>query len=370
MTDSDSINDIDFTNLLESGAFLRHQGVCYLALLGSRRNVTDVRTLDSRLKGLLISDFFSENQQFIKFLKVTEWTSESLQKRLEKFIHEHVNQHDLAVKKILFKEPLFLDFQADFDKIQHEFSTGKLDKAVPVVFERSDYKVNAVDRARWLLSLLNAPEALWVHGFWNSQEGLLGATPEALFYLRDQKISTMALAGTKPRFQPNGAENVDAVLMSDDKELSEHQFVVGDIVHELQEFGTVQKSEPFVQRLPTLLHLKTLIEVTLSQKLNYRDLTQKLHPTPALGVAPRKFDFRWLNNLKGSRERKYYGAPWVWKFSEDHVLGLVAIRNIQWNEGEVLLGSGCGVVKGSQIDSEWSELKNKRNSVKKLLGIL
>lgn len=370
MTDSDSIKNIDFTNLLESGAFLRHQGVCYLALLGSRRTIADVRTLDPRLQGLLISDFFSENQQFIKFLKVTKWTTKALSERLEKFLTENAKQHEVVVKKILFKEPSYDDFHEDFDKIHLEFKNGKLEKAVPVVFEKSNYQVNLIDRARWLLNLLSAPESLWVHGFWNGNEGLLGATPECLFNLEDRVISTMALAGTKPRFSEDGHENLDVLLLEDQKEMAEHQFVVEDLIKELSIYGAVQKTEPFVQRLPTLMHLKTEIKVHLSSDVNFRELAKKLHPTPALGVAPRSFDYRWLANLKGSRERKYYGAPWVWKFAEDHALGLVAIRNIQWNEHEVLLGSGCGVVQGSHFDSEWDELKNKRNSVKKLLGIL
>jgi isochorismate synthase EntC len=48
---------------------------------------------------------------------------------------------------------------------------------------------------------------------------------------------------------------------------------------------------------------------------------------------------------------------------------LVAIRNIQWQDEKIRLGSGCGIVKSSQIEREWQELKLKRESVKRMLSI-
>jgi menaquinone-specific isochorismate synthase len=48
---------------------------------------------------------------------------------------------------------------------------------------------------------------------------------------------------------------------------------------------------------------------------------------------------------------------------------LVAIRNIQWQKTDVQLGSGCGIVPDSRLENEWDELKLKRESVKRMLGI-
>jgi isochorismate synthase EntC len=48
----------------------------------------------------------------------------------------------------------------------------------------------------------------------------------------------------------------------------------------------------------------------------------------------------------------------------------VAIRNIQFNEnGVVSLGSGCGIVNSSELQSEWQELLLKRQTVREMLGI-
>jgi len=49
---------------------------------------------------------------------------------------------------------------------------------------------------------------------------------------------------------------------------------------------------------------------------------------------------------------------------------LVAIRNIQWDKNKSYIGSGCGIVKKSELNKEWAELTLKRNSVKKYLGLI
>ena len=48
---------------------------------------------------------------------------------------------------------------------------------------------------------------------------------------------------------------------------------------------------------------------------------------------------------------------------------VVAIRNVQFINGKAYIGSGCGLVKESQIEKEWKELKKKRQFIKKILNI-
>ena len=48
---------------------------------------------------------------------------------------------------------------------------------------------------------------------------------------------------------------------------------------------------------------------------------------------------------------------------------IVAIRNILFTKDSIQIFSGCGITDESQYDLELGESENKRNSVKKMLGL-
>jgi menaquinone-specific isochorismate synthase len=177
----------------------------------------------------------------------------------------------------------------------------------------------------------------------------------------------MALAGTLPRaeaaFRPE--------LLKDPKELHEHNLVVQDLEIQLEKLvqsSAVHKSKTQILELPTLQHLVTYLEVQVTN-VQVHDLVKLLHPTPALGVAPRNYGYHWMRDLPGQESRRWFGAPLVFSLPNKEAISLVAIRNIQWNEKESWIGAGCGIVAGSQIDREWAEVQHKLNSIFMMLGL-
>ena len=163
-------------------------------------------------------------------------------------------------------------------------------------------------------------------------------------------------------------------LLKDPKELHEHLVVVKDIEQQLSKWGWVKKSATKILELPTLLHLQTLLQVE-GARSNLRECLQQLHPTPALGVAPRAYGYQWLEQTTDQEGRRLFGGPIVFTLpaespnAEPSDLALVAIRNIQWDQQGCRIGAGCGVVKESKPEQEWQELQQKLNSVMLMLGI-
>ena len=99
-------------------------------------------------------------------------------------------------------------------------------------------------------------------------------------------------------------------------------------------------------------------------------MAQELHPTPALGVSPRKLGFDEIARWDDVTLRGRYGAPFgVLLPGTEGMRCFVAIRGVQWQDGSVLLGSGCGVVSESVLEREWKELELKRASVKRILAL-
>ncbi|MBV2167123.1 MAG: chorismate-binding protein [Bdellovibrio sp.] len=261
-------------------------------------------------------------------------------------------------------EPQKEHFRQALEGIRSRIQKNEIQKAVPAIFARSSQTVTAVERAQMLLTLLEAPQTLYVYGFWQKGEGVLGATPEVLFEYSQGVIKTMALAGTCPKAEALQRES----LLEDEKEMQEHLFVLEDLKNTLKSWGDVKTAGPGILELPMLYHLKTEIEVYCTQKPPFLSLIEQLHPTPALGVAPRSQGYKWMAEFPGQEGRRGFGAPFAFLGPEE-ALCLVAIRNLQWNRSVSMIGSGCGIVAASEFEREWRELYQKRLSVRKILGL-
>lgn len=256
-------------------------------------------------------------------------------------------------------------FERSFRDIQLRISRGEITKAVPMI-RRVAFKIpSLVDRAIWLERLLEAPEQLSVYGIWDEKSGMMGATPEQLFRYQDGVLSSMALAGTCPKKD----ESVRLNLLQDPKEMKEHQFVKSEVQDYLSRYGVVQVSETEVVEYPTLLHLRTLMKVETS-RFDFVEFVKKTHPTSALGVSPKNYGWAWLKDLPEQAARMKFGAPIVFQIDPSHQVGLVAIRNIQWNETKTFISAGCGIVAQSDLQQEWQEVQAKMNSVFKILGLI
>jgi menaquinone-specific isochorismate synthase len=278
-------------------------------------------------------------------------------------------------------EPARSQFDEAFLCIQEGMKKRGLKKAVPVVFSTAQEEIGQERKLALLGRLLRSLQSsvsegistAYAYGFWQSgarSEGLLGLTPELLFQQNSMSaLETMALAGTRSK---EGGEKGKAELLNDLKERNEHQIVVDDIQEVLSKVGSVAIGETRVVELPSLLHLQTAISANLVAPKKFSEIVHLLHPTPALGLAPRALGFDEMLKWDDPIARGRFGAPFGAIFSLDGVLKrncVVAIRNIQWQDQEVRLGSGCGVVAESTADREWRELELKRSSVKKALGL-
>lgn len=254
------------------------------------------------------------------------------------------------------------------------FRSGFLKKAVPVVFEEVQIPFQSRILAHLLISLLQNTRGfpLTLYGVWDRSEGVLGATPELLFSYRGktQPIQTAALAGT--RIQGSSLPP----LLSDPKELEEHQIVIDGIRSTLGPLGTVVVGKTQEVVLPHLSHLYTPLQLQLlesEQHLTDAEIIQKvvkcLHPTPALGAYPREQGMAWLRSYQKKIPRKRFGAPWGVLWGSEEGQFVVGIRNVQWEGDRIELGAGCGVIAASEVDREWNEIQGKMQSVKRIFQL-
>ena len=253
-------------------------------------------------------------------------------------------------------------FREVFDETREQIESGDLEKSVPVITERGH--LSSGDPASLMKAFDGSNGSVWAYGWQFGDRGMIGATPEQLFSVRDGHLETMALAGTAPKHETGD-------FLEDPKEIREHEFVADYLVENLSQLGELQRETREVMDLGPLVHFLSRIQLKLTEPDPDLDaLIRLMHPTPALGAYPRGEGA--LRHLCESRNRletpPEFGAPfgvsWDGKFQS-----IVAIRGIAWEGREVFLPSGCGIIRESRFDREWRELALKRNSVKARLGV-
>lgn len=253
------------------------------------------------------------------------------------------------------------------DLVDKYLSSGDLEKGVPYTFQIAKGVMDS-NRLTGSLKELTSNALLsnlYLYGSWNASHGILGGTPELLFRKSAEtpfKVETLACAGT---IKCNVSEKV---ILSDIKEIREHQIVVNGIKEALQGHGRVSERKMVVAHFPHLSHLFTPIDLEAKNILSFHTLINLLHPTPALGTYPKKNGIDWLEKLQQQVDRMNFGAPVGYVTGEESAC-YVAIRNMQWKKNQIFLGAGCGVVKESVIEKEWKEILLKLNSIKKMLAL-
>lgn len=267
-------------------------------------------------------------------------------------------------RRNLFENPPMELFQNSYQQVLGKIHRGEIEKAVPIVFARAAQAPDIKDRACLLDRALEAHSELFVYGYWTENDGILGATPETLFDFSPGSLTSMALAGTYSR----SVEHARTQILKDPKERHEHQLVINDIKERLGSFGFVQIGETHSVEFPTLVHLRTRVQID-SPSGTVDDYFKALHPTPALGVAPRNYGTGWMKDLPDQKDRGLFGAPLLFSLPENRVVALVAIRNLIWQNGTSKIGTGCGLVQASDMLKEWNELTTKRESIFQTLGL-
>jgi isochorismate synthase EntC len=269
-------------------------------------------------------------------------------------------------KKLEWRRASLQAFEQLFISVQSEIQRGNLLKAVPFVFDRAYCQMHKeeVQRIVWRMFSQMQGQRLTPYGIWEEGEGMIGATPELLFSLDNgsKQLRTVACAGTC------ASDKDHTEFMQDPKQRCEHQLVIEGIEEAMASYGRVCIEPVTLVRLPRLSHLVTPIRVQLKQAISFEEAITALHPTPALGAFPREAGMQWLRQVQTSIDRKRFGAPVGALLPDGLAIVYVAIRNVQWSHGELIVGAGCGVVGASKRDEEWQEIQVKLQATCHLLG--
>ncbi len=264
--------------------------------------------------------------------------------------------------------PDFKTWQTNIRTVLASFEPGKYEKVVlarKATFELSD----PIDAA-CLLGALKEKTHRCFHFLFqpDSSAAFLGASPERLYRRDGHTLKTEAIAGSRPRGDSTEADEALCLeLISSEKDLREHNYVVRDIRNSLTDLCSllVEAESPSVLKLARCQHLITTFKAKLRSGVKDADLLETLHPTPAVGGFPTRRALRDISRLEPF-DRGWYAAPVGW-IGKDAAQFAVGIRSGLCEGSRLHLFSGAGIVDGSTPDEEWEEIENKISDFVSLL---
>ncbi len=251
-------------------------------------------------------------------------------------------------------------FYSGIDRIKDAVSAGRISKGVLSRDRKIEFTGDfSFPQALRELSS-NYPECTIIFTNYPGRR-FIAATPERLFRLEGKTVKTEALAGSiKTESDADDQLIMEEQLLLSGKDFEEHVIVRDYLTARLAPVAeTISYSErPEVKKLSNVTHLRTPIDATLKDGVTAVDLGKLLFPTPALCGEPMETAAELINSIE-HRKRDLYGG--VTGFISNHGMSefYVSIRCGFVDDNQATLYAGCGIVAGSDPQSEYEETNLK-----------
>ena len=256
------------------------------------------------------------------------------------------------------------DYMEQVDAIKSSIGTGAFQKAV-----LSRIRVVEGEHMEIVPKLYQAicrrhPNA-FTYLFKSDEHFWLGASPEPLLRLREEKVSTVSLAGTRPY-----AEKHLDINRWNAKEVLEQEYVTRYIHDVLRAFEVkdYRVSSPYVKKAGNLLHLRTDFSLDFA-RLNGRlwEFVDAMHPTPAVAGQPKEDAISFIKQLE-PHDRDYYTGFLGPIMPHGETDLFVNLRCMKINPEYISLYVGGGITLESDPAEEWNETHLKVLSLLKIMA--
>ncbi|MDR0197997.1 MAG: anthranilate synthase component I family protein [Oscillospiraceae bacterium] len=196
---------------------------------------------------------------------------------------------------------------------------------------------------------------------------IAGASPETLVKLTGGKLYTYPLAGTSPRGATDKEDALlEAELLSDEKELSEHNMLVDlgrNDLGKISKFGTVEvENYLHVVKFSHVMHIASAVKGEIRPDKDALDAISAVLPAGTLSGAPKLRACEIIAELERSKRGIYGGALGYIAFNGDMDV-CISIRLAYKRNGKVSVRSGAGIVADSVPEREYAECADKAKAV-------
>ncbi len=232
----------------------------------------------------------------------------------------------------------------------------------------ADFEGSLLDSYRILRTTNPSPYMFY---FSSNDLEISGASPETLVKLENGVLHTFPLAGTRPRgTTPEQDKELEASLLSDQKELAEHNMLVDlgrNDIGKISKFGSV-KVEKYMDilKFSHVMHIGSTVSGEIRNNCDALDAVDAILPAGTLSGAPKIRACEIINELENCKRGIYGGAIGYIDFT-GNLDTCIAIRIAYKKNGKVFIRSGAGIVADSVAKSEFTECTNKAMAVVRAL---
>jgi isochorismate synthase len=303
-------------------------------LKGTLLKKEDIASIDGT--GIIISSFNRQNLLMLEGITEIE--------KSDFILHHSKNKPEATSRE---------DYNKSYHQLIEKINSGDFEKVVLSRVKEIPWKGNTID----LFDKLNTHYTSTFNYLFSCEDyGLwMGASPELLCSIENNKLNTVAIAGTKTKNESWG-----------EKEIQEQLFVTKYIEQELTALGIeeVQLEGPEDLAAGPVEHLKTKISAEIGGT-SWASIVNRLHPTPATCGIPTKKSMSFIDEIEIHQRDFYTGYIGI---LNDKQQFFVNLRCMQIGADSTNLYLGGGITKSSNLDDEWEETERKAKTLESILS--
>lgn len=255
-------------------------------------------------------------------------------------------------------------FELSVRKIKEHIAAGDIFQAV--LSRRIECAMNSDPFAIYAaLRKINPSPYMYFIDFGDEQ--VIGASPEMLVRVEKRRVTTVPIAGTRPRGRNlQEDEEIAQELLADPKERAEHTMLVDLARNDLGRvcrFGSVEVEEFMgIEKFSHVQHIVSTVSGMLKDNLECYDAFKSCFPAGTVSGAPKIRAMQIIDEEESHNRGLYAGAVGYIGFDRNLEFA-IAIRTIIVRKGRAYVQVGAGIVADSVPENEWKETESKASAM-------
>ena len=303
---------------------------------------------------------------------------DNLHKKLFYFYHDENRFDKLIISNDSFGEFHSSDVRPNMDEKKYSEIVNKAKKYIhdgdifQVVLSRKFAFDVSGDSLTLYKTLRNLNPSPYMYHLKQHDKTIIGASPEMLVRITDDKVETFPIAGTRKITDDEEKNSLLAEdLIHDEKELAEHTMLVDlgrNDIGRVCKYGTVHpESLMEIKRFSHVQHIVSHVVGDLAPENDMFDAFQAVFPAGTVSGAPKVRAMEIIDELETEARGPYAGA--VGYFSYNGCCDFaIAIRSIFIKDNKGFVQSGAGIVSDSIAQNEFKETEHKAGAMLQALN--
>ena len=235
-----------------------------------------------------------------------------------------------------------------------------------VLSERFDFDL-AADPFQFYRALRQINPSPYMYFLRHPEVTLVGSSPEPMVQLRDGRVTSRPIAGTRPRGADERSDRrLAAELVEHPKELAEHLMLLDlarNDVGRVARPGTLNTDEFMtLEYYSHVMHLTSQVTGELAPGHSPVDVLRATLPAGTVSGAPKVRAMQIIDELEPTKRGPYAGVVGYLDFS-GNLDTAICIRTVAVRDGRAHLQAGAGIVADSVPADEERECRAKARAL-------